>query len=201
MRFVRTSEQTARIFAHSNKWLVFTTLSTWLWIVNRTIYIIQFSIISKGAVSWLRQWDIDIRLRRPAFDWLSLHHGIVVDKAALKLSFLLVLRFHSRHGSDKEIPTSHNEGMGSNPGQSIWVLCYHNDKYLSEFSCLILPVLFHQSPYSSSSNVILTRKKMKKLGDFPIKIFYRKFDVCAPVHHVWKRQEVTTWCNNYDLLP
>ena len=29
--------------------------------------------------------------------------------------FLLVLGFHSRHGSDKKPPTSHSEGLGSNP--------------------------------------------------------------------------------------
>jgi len=25
-------------------------------------------------------------------------------------------------------------------------------------------------------------------------------DVCVTVHHIWKWQEVPTWCNNYDLL-
>ena len=32
-----------------------------------------------------------------------------------EIGFLLVLRFHSRHGSDEEPPTSHSEGLGSNP--------------------------------------------------------------------------------------
>jgi len=27
-----------------------------------------------------------------------------------------------------------------------------------------------------------------------------KFDVCVTLHHIWKRREVPTWCNNYDLL-
>ena len=55
--------------------------------VNRKIYVSQCSIISKGAVPWLRQLDFDVRLRKSAFEWMSFHQGIVVDKVALKLVF------------------------------------------------------------------------------------------------------------------
>ena len=70
-------------------------------------------------------FNFDVRMRRPAFDWRSFHQGILVDKTALKLGFILVLRLDSRRASDKEPPTSHSKGLGSNPGQSIWVLCCH----------------------------------------------------------------------------
>ena len=93
--------------------------------VNWNIYVSQFSIISKGAVPWLRQLDFDVRLRRSAFDRGSVHQGILLDKITLNLGFLLVLSFHSRHDSDEEPPSSHNEGMGSNPCLSTWVLCCH----------------------------------------------------------------------------
>jgi hypothetical protein len=114
--------------------------------VHRNLYISQCSIFCKRAVPWLRQTDFDIRLRKPTFVWMSFHQGFVVDKLAMKLRFLLVLRFDSRHGSDEEPPASHSEGLVSNADQSIWVLCCHKDKFLSEFSCLILPVLFRKSP-------------------------------------------------------
>jgi hypothetical protein len=118
MRFVRTSEQTEIISVHSNKLLVFTTHIEMFLLLGVVSFI-------NGAVPWLRQLDFDIRLRSSAFDWRSVHQGIVVDNLAIKLGFLLVLRFDSHHGSDEEPPTSHSEGQGSNSGQSIWVLCYH----------------------------------------------------------------------------
>jgi len=89
--------------------------------VNRKIYVSQCSIISKATVPWLRQLEFDVRLRRPAFDWRSFHQGIIVDNVALKLGFLLLLRFHSHHGSDEEPQTSHRKVLGSNSGQSICV--------------------------------------------------------------------------------
>ena len=55
--------------------------------VNWNIYVSQCSIFSKGAVPWLRQLDFDVRLRKSAFEWMSFHQGIVVDKVALKLVF------------------------------------------------------------------------------------------------------------------
>jgi len=92
-------------------------------IVNRNIYISQCNIISKGAAPWFRQVDFDVRLRLPAFEWRSFHQVIAVDKVVMKLGFLLELRFDSSNVSDEEPPASHSEGLGSNPGRSIWVLC------------------------------------------------------------------------------
>ena len=91
--------------------------------VNLNLYRSHCSIICKGAVPLLRQLDFDVRLRRPAFDWRSFHQGIILGKVALKLRFLLVLRFYSRHGSDEEPPTSHRKVLYSDPGQLIFVFC------------------------------------------------------------------------------
>jgi hypothetical protein len=65
--------------------------------VHRNFYISQCSIICKATVPWLRQMDFDIRLRKPTFDWSSVHQGIVVGKLAMKLGFHLVLRLGLRH--------------------------------------------------------------------------------------------------------
>jgi hypothetical protein len=49
--------------------------------------------------------------------------GLLVEKLALKLGFLLAVRFLSRHRSDEEPPASQTKDIV--PGQAILVLCCH----------------------------------------------------------------------------